>query len=64
MAENAEDRIKPIKEMRIPVKAKLAYGSIIENGATPSIDTQIIIFLPKRSPKNPPINVPAATEIK
>jgi hypothetical protein len=33
-------------------------------GAAPKMDIQIMYFRPKRSPKGPPIKVPAATEAK
>ena len=54
----------PIITDKAPVQNKFAYGNSMVNGAAPRIEIQIIYFLPKRSPKSPPINVPAATEAK
>lgn len=64
MAGKAEERIKPIKTDEILVQNRSKCGSNNENGATPSIENQIIYFLPNLSPNGPPINVPTAVENK
>ncbi len=60
MAENADDRISPIRMVNVVVQNRPTCGSASANGATPRIEPQITGLRPMRSPTGPPIRVPAA----
>lgn len=53
IAENADDNTNPTQIATIMVAVRPTCGKSKVNGAAPKMETQIISFLPNRSPKGP-----------
>ena len=57
-------KIKPIIKSRIKHTVGFVNGSRAVKGTAPTIESKMIVFLPKRSAKGPPKKVPSAPASK